>query len=168
MWTLIRLSCARCSAATEATADVSSACVRAAAAAITVQDIRSIEKLAADPDVLDILARSLAPSIYGHRLIKRGLILLLLGGRCALITHAACPGGPWSNASPRSMHLLLHPCMVAASAEAGSSSHLVARHPQAGIRPDPLERIMLFQGDSYCWALKFLERQVSEPSCPRR
>ena len=49
-----------------------------------MQDIRNIEKLAADPDVLDILARSLAPSIYGHRLIKRGLILLLLGGRCAL------------------------------------------------------------------------------------
>jgi hypothetical protein len=55
----------------------------AAAAAITVQDIRNIEALAAQPGVLDVLARSLAPSIYGHRLIKRGLILLLLGGRCA-------------------------------------------------------------------------------------
>ena len=56
---------------------------RAAAAAITVQDIRNVEALAARPDVLDVLSRSLAPSIYGHRLIKKGLILLLLGGRRA-------------------------------------------------------------------------------------
>ena len=53
----------------------------AASAAITVQDIKNVEQLAADPNVLDILARSLAPSIYGHNLIKKGLILLLLGGR---------------------------------------------------------------------------------------
>ena len=53
----------------------------AASAAITVQDIKNVEQLAANPAVLDILARSLAPSIYGHNLIKKGLILLLLGGR---------------------------------------------------------------------------------------
>ena len=53
-------------------------------AAITVQDIRNVEALAARPDVLDVLARSLAPSIYGHALIKKGLVLLLLGGRRAL------------------------------------------------------------------------------------
>ena len=57
----------------------------AASAAITVQDIRNVEQLAADPSVLDILARSLPPSIYGHNLIKKGLILLLLGGRCRLM-----------------------------------------------------------------------------------
>lgn len=58
-------------------------CAHAAAAAITVQDIRNVEALAAEPNVLDILARSLAPSIYGHFLIKKALVLLLLGGRCA-------------------------------------------------------------------------------------
>ena len=58
-------------------------CACAAAAAITVQDIRNVEALAAEPNVLDILARSLAPSIYGHFLIKKALVLLLLGGRCA-------------------------------------------------------------------------------------
>lgn len=57
----------------------------AAASAITVQDIKNVETLAADPNVLEILARSLAPSIYGHNLIKKGLILLLLGGRSALL-----------------------------------------------------------------------------------
>eukprot|EP00884_Botryococcus_braunii_P006172 jgi/Botrbrau1/15556/Bobra.0273s0008.1 len=53
----------------------------AGAAKITVQDIRNIEKLAAEPDVLDQLANSLAPSIFGHATIKKGLVLLLLGGR---------------------------------------------------------------------------------------
>lgn len=54
----------------------------AAAARLTAPDIRNIEALAAQPDVLEVLARSLAPSIYGHHTIKLGLMLQLLGGRC--------------------------------------------------------------------------------------
>ena len=50
-------------------------------ASITADDIERIEALAASPDVLDVLAASLAPSIYGHDLVKKGLILQLLGGR---------------------------------------------------------------------------------------
>ncbi len=70
--------------------------VPAAAAAITVQDIRNVEALAAEPDVLEILARSLAPSIYGHNLIKKALVLLLLGGRCAHMPTAGC----WPHKEP--------------------------------------------------------------------
>lgn len=68
-------------------------CACAAAAAITVQDIRNVEALAAEPNVLDILARSLAPSIYGHFLIKKALVLLLLGGRCAFMAAPYCRRG---------------------------------------------------------------------------
>ena len=51
------------------------------AAAVTADDIENIEALAAQPDVLRQLAASLAPSIYGHDLVKLGLVLQLLGGR---------------------------------------------------------------------------------------
>ena len=50
-------------------------------ASITADDIERIEALSASPDVLDVLAASLAPSIYGHDPVKKGLILQLLGGR---------------------------------------------------------------------------------------
>jgi len=52
----------------------------AGASKITYQDIKNIEALAAEPDVLEQLAASLAPSIYGHNIIKKGLLMLLLGG----------------------------------------------------------------------------------------
>ncbi|KAA6417220.1 MAG: DNA replication licensing factor MCM3 protein 1-like [Trebouxia sp. A1-2] len=48
---------------------------------LTADDIRNARALAHEPDVLSQLANSMAPSIYGHNVIKQGLILLLLGGR---------------------------------------------------------------------------------------
>lgn len=45
------------------------------------EDIKNIRELGAEDDVLEQLAASLAPSIFGHDDIKRALVLLLLGGR---------------------------------------------------------------------------------------
>lgn len=39
---------------------------------VTMADAREIKKLAQQPRVLDQLAASLAPSIYGHAVIKKG------------------------------------------------------------------------------------------------
>lgn len=47
---------------------------------ITDSDLRNIRRLAKDKDVFNLLARSLAPSIFGHDEIKKAILLLLLGG----------------------------------------------------------------------------------------
>ena len=43
-------------------------------------DIRNINKLSKRGDIFEILAQSLAPSIYGHENIKRAVLLMLFGG----------------------------------------------------------------------------------------
>ena len=43
-------------------------------------DIRNIRAMASRSDIFNLLSRSLAPSIYGHKFIKQALALLLLGG----------------------------------------------------------------------------------------
>jgi DNA replication licensing factor MCM3 len=47
---------------------------------ITPEDIRNIRKLAEKQNLLEILAKSIAPSIYGHHNIKKAILLMLLGG----------------------------------------------------------------------------------------
>jgi DNA replication licensing factor MCM3 len=44
------------------------------------QDVRMIRSLAKRKDILDILGRSMAPSIHGHKEIKKALALQLLSG----------------------------------------------------------------------------------------
>ncbi|KAL7544995.1 hypothetical protein ACHAWF_008363 [Thalassiosira exigua] len=46
----------------------------------TPADVRAIRSLAQRPDVLDVLGRSVCPSIHGHGVIKKALALQLLGG----------------------------------------------------------------------------------------
>lgn len=46
----------------------------------STQDVRTIRSLAKRDDILSILGRSLAPSIYGHNVIKKALALQLLSG----------------------------------------------------------------------------------------
>jgi len=43
-------------------------------------DIKNIRKIAQEKDVLDILGRSIAPTIEGSTDVKKGLLLQLLGG----------------------------------------------------------------------------------------
>jgi len=47
---------------------------------ITPADIANIRTVAQDPNVFQLLAQSIAPSIYGHEYIKRAILLQLLGG----------------------------------------------------------------------------------------
>lgn len=51
-----------------------------ATATITDTDIRNINKVAKKKNLLELLSRSLAPSIYGHDYIKKAILLMLLGG----------------------------------------------------------------------------------------
>jgi replicative DNA helicase Mcm len=47
---------------------------------ISKEDIKQIKKLAQDPKIYQKLIDSIAPSIYGHNLIKEALLLQLMGG----------------------------------------------------------------------------------------
>jgi DNA replication licensing factor MCM3 len=47
---------------------------------MTPNDIQNIRAVSKRDDVFNLLARSLAPSIYGHTFIKKSLLLMLLGG----------------------------------------------------------------------------------------
>ncbi len=47
---------------------------------ISSDDIQNIKTISRRRDVFQLLARSLAPSIYGHAYIKRAVLMLLLGG----------------------------------------------------------------------------------------
>lgn len=46
----------------------------------TGEDLSNIKKVGKRQDTFDILAESLAPSIYGHTWIKKAVVLQLLGG----------------------------------------------------------------------------------------
>mmetsp|Transcript_483 Transcript_483/g.1109 ORF Transcript_483/g.1109 Transcript_483/m.1109 type:complete len:816 (-) Transcript_483:168-2615(-) len=46
----------------------------------TTNDVRTIRSLGKRPDILDILGRSVCPSIHGHDVIKKALALQLLSG----------------------------------------------------------------------------------------
>lgn len=47
---------------------------------LTDQDIRNINKYSKEKKIFDILASSLAPSIYGYEYVKKAVLLMLLGG----------------------------------------------------------------------------------------
>lgn len=48
---------------------------------LTDLDIRHINKIARRDEVFDLLAQSLAPSIFGHEYLKKAVLLMLLGGQ---------------------------------------------------------------------------------------
>lgn len=48
--------------------------------ALTEFDVQEIKKISKRKDCVDLLAKSLAPSIYGHDFIKKAVLLMLLGG----------------------------------------------------------------------------------------
>jgi DNA replication licensing factor MCM3 len=51
-----------------------------ASSAMTEHDLRAIKDAAQRPGIFNLLAGSLAPSIYGHDIVKRALLLQLIGG----------------------------------------------------------------------------------------
>ncbi len=46
----------------------------------TQSDRDSIAEMSRDPDLYRKMVRSIAPTVYGHDEVKRGILLMLLGG----------------------------------------------------------------------------------------
>ena len=67
-----------------------------AGANISQQDdmIRKLHQLADRPDVYEVLARSMAPSIYEMDDVKKGILLQLFGGTNKTINTGGAQGGP--------------------------------------------------------------------------
>lgn len=53
---------------------------RSSANAVAGEEEEEFRRVAARPDVYDVIARSIAPSIYGSENIKKAIACLLLGG----------------------------------------------------------------------------------------
>ena len=45
-----------------------------------LDDLKKMKEIAKRSDTFELLANSIAPSIYGHLWIKKAVILLMLGG----------------------------------------------------------------------------------------
>jgi hypothetical protein len=120
------------------------------------EDYDNITGLAGEGDLMEQLGASLAPSIHGHTVIKKGLVLLLAGGRertlangthlrgdvnCLMVRFRAREGrgeGPQRGRGKVSCSNKLSVCCVLPSADAGhafllSSSSFLP--PRAGGRP---------------------------------
>lgn len=63
---------------------------RSAQSSLTPNEEEDIRRLAATPNIYEIIAKSIAPSIYGSLDIKKAIACLLFGGsrkRCVLIMN---------------------------------------------------------------------------------
>jgi DNA replication licensing factor MCM3 len=56
------------------------------------EDLVAIRDLSKKQDVVDLLSKSIAPSIYGHSVIKKALLLLLLGGMEKIVSKTHLRG----------------------------------------------------------------------------
>jgi DNA replication licensing factor MCM3 len=59
---------------------VSSLSAQADAPKFSVEDIKNIRAVAKRRDVFNVLGRSIAPSVHGHEMIKKSILLMLMGG----------------------------------------------------------------------------------------
>ena len=67
-------------AALSATAGVDVRPEDGAEAALSAEEAAAVAEIAADPGVYDNLVASVAPAVYGHKDVKRAVLLMLFGG----------------------------------------------------------------------------------------
>lgn len=56
---------------------------------ITARDLISIQEISQKPNLFKLLVNSLCPAIFGHEIVKAGLLLALFGGRQRYLTNQA-------------------------------------------------------------------------------
>ncbi|CAK9784493.1 putative DNA unwinding-related protein [Cutaneotrichosporon oleaginosum] len=47
---------------------------------LTQQELDELQEMRLNPDIYQLLVRSIAPTVYGHDIVKRGILLQLMGG----------------------------------------------------------------------------------------
>lgn len=98
-------------------------------AAFSQRELRAVAKIASTPNVLALLVASLCPAIFGHEMVKLGLLLGLFGGTAQAVSGEGDTGGMVDAASALKVLLSDSKSAPGHAGQAGDEGSTAAHRP---------------------------------------